>query len=74
MGLPYAGLVQMPFASRLALAGGRKGSSGRRRRRKKTSAKKGKRARTSKRKSKMKFGSPAWQKKYKVGKFAKKKR
>jgi len=46
-----------------------------RRRRKKTRAKGRARApRRAKRSRKMKFGSPAWQKKYKVGRFAKKRR
>jgi len=52
-----------------------------RRRRKKTRAKGRARAarrspqkRSIRRKSRMKFGSPAWQKKYKVGRFRKKRR
>lgn len=69
-----AGFNQMTWASRAALTGGRSSSTGgRRRRKRKTKAAK----RATSRKSsgrKMKFGSPAWQKKYKVGKHAKKRK
>lgn len=74
----FAGVAQMTPASRQALSpmGRAAVRSSRRqgvkvgsvRRRRKTRAK-GKRSGR-----KMKFGSPAWQKKYKVGKFAKRRR
>lgn len=60
----------MTWASQLALSKG--GARTRRTKRRKTKARKTKR-RTSK-KRKMKFGSPAWQKKFKVGKFAKRRK
>lgn len=69
----FAGFSQMTPASRARLSqipGSRGG--GRRRRRKAVKAK-GRRRRTSG-KGRMKFGSPAWQKKYRVGKFAKRRR
>lgn len=70
----FAGFNQMTPASRGALlAPGRGGGGGRRRRRK--TAKKATRRRASGKKrsgGKLKFGSPAWQRKYKVGRFAKK--
>ena len=70
----FAGLSQMTPASRAALSPGgtTTRSSGRRRRK---SAKKTRRASSGKKRSggrKLKFGSPAWQKKYRVGKYAKK--
>ena len=70
----FAGYNQMTPASRAALGrvGGVAYKSGTRRKR--NGAKKTRRAARSKsaRKSRMKFGSPAWQRKYKVGKFRKK--
>lgn len=68
----YAGFAQMTPASRLALSSslGSNRGGGRRRRKKKT-AKRAKRAKRASSGRKMKFGSPAWQKKYKVGKFRK---
>lgn len=64
--------MQLPFAAGNQLSGGR--SSGRRRRRRgkkaKATRRKGKK-RGTKKGRKMKFGSPAWQKKYKVGKYRK---
>jgi len=72
-----AGFSQMTPASRLALFPPGRGNGGTRRRRKaKASGKRKMRASGKRRASggrKMKFGSPAWQKKYRVGKFAKKK-
>ena len=67
----FAGFSQMTPASRAAL--GRVGGTGngKRRRRKKARAA-SKRTRSAKGGRRMKFGSPAWQKKYKVGKFKKK--
>lgn len=71
-----AGFSQMTPASRLALTQGATRSSPTRRTRRKSTrrAKAAKRraAPRAKRSRKMKFGSPAWQKKYRVGKFAKK--
>lgn len=71
----FAGFNQMTPSSRRALSTS-SGPAPRARRRKRTraSAPKRKRASTRARKGgrKMKFGSPAWQKKYKVGRFAKK--
>ena len=71
----FAGFSQMTPASRAALSrgGASRGSSSRRRRRK-SGRVKAKRGRSAKRRAsgrKMKFGSPAWQRKYRVGKFAK---
>lgn len=65
----FAGFSQMTPASRVALTQGvRSNGNGapRRRRRKGKRAKTAKRARKSGRK--IKFGSPAWRKKYKLGK------
>lgn len=75
----FVGFAQMTPASRLALGQRTSRGTGRRRRKKGKKARKArkgssKRRKTTKRKGKMKFGSRAWQKKYKVGKFAKKKR
>lgn len=72
------GFSQMMPASRWALLGyGRGGGStrgtSRKRRKAKRATRKAKRA-SGKRKTRMKFGSPAWQKKYKVGRFNKKRR
>lgn len=72
-----AGFVQMTPASRLALtrgtAGSRSGSGGPRRKRR--TAKRARRAAPARARKaggrKLKFGSPAWQRKYKVGKFRK---
>jgi hypothetical protein len=70
----FAGFSQMTPASKASLfRGGPARSSGRRRRTKGTKRKRGVLAKKrGGRKTRMKFGSPAWQKKYKVGKFAKK--
>jgi hypothetical protein len=69
----FAGFSQMTPASRAAL--GRVGGNGngktKRRRKAKMARAASKRTRSAKRGRKMKFGSPAWQKKYKVGKFRK---
>jgi hypothetical protein len=74
----FSGFSQMTPASKAALTGvrGVTRGSGRRRRRK-VKAKGRRRSTRAKRSSggrKMKFGSPAWQKKYRVGKFAKRRR
>lgn len=73
----FAGYAQMTPASRAAWSGRGTISSGGRR--KKSRSKRLKRSATSARTPrrsgrKLKFGSPAWQKKYRVGKFAKKRR
>lgn len=69
-----AGFAQMTPASRIALTRGTRGSAApRRRRRKSAAASRPRRARKSSGR-KLKFGTPAWQKKYRVGKFAKKRR
>lgn len=68
------GTASMTPASRVALARGTRGTraSGRRPRR---TAKQARRASPRRaRAGRMKFGSPAWQKKYRVGAFAKKRR
>ena len=74
----FAGFSQMAPASKASLfPGGRtRTGSGVRRRRKGSSSKRTTRARVvragkSRKGRKMKFGSPAWQKKYKVGKYRK---
>lgn len=68
----FAGYNQMTPASRAALRVPGQGSTGRRRRSKKRKA-----APAAKRKRaggrKIKFGSPAWRKKYKLGKARRKK-
>lgn len=70
-----AGFNQMTPASKRALfspggrSGGRSAKRSTRRRRRKAAASGSKRRTSGGRK--MKFGSPAWQKKYKVGKFRK---
>lgn len=64
----FQGYSQMTPASRAALGGVRRGTSGRRRKRR-TKARKT-RTRSSRKRSggrKIKFGSPAWRKKYKLG-------
>lgn len=67
----FAGFQQMTPASKAALARGVTGMRQvRRKRRVKRAAGKVRRAKRSGGR-KMKFGSPAWQKKYRVGKFAK---
>jgi len=68
----FAGYSQMTPASRARLSQipGRSRST-RRKRKKKTSARRSSSKRKGARKSRMKFGSPAWQKKYKVGKYRK---
>lgn len=72
----FAGFAQMTPASRIALSRGStsRAAPRRRRRSKKASASRSKVARNGRKASgrKLKFGSPAWQKKYRVGKFAKK--
>jgi hypothetical protein len=69
----FAGFNQMTPASRAALGrvGGTPYKAARRRKAKRSKAARrgGQRAKRSGRK--MKFGSPAWQRKYKVGKFRK---
>ena len=72
----FAGFSQMTPASRIALTQGSTRSTGVRRRRRSKRASRSKSARSGRSKSgrKMKFGSPAWQKKYRVGKFANKRR
>jgi len=73
----FAGLAQQTQSTRTrwGQGGGGRATTGRRRRKKSSSRVRAKRATRAKRGGrKMKFGSPAWQKKYKVGKFAKKKR
>lgn len=67
----FAGFSQMTPASKGALFRPSRTSPRRRRRSKGTARKASARARKSTGR-KMKFGSPAWQKKYKVGKFRKK--
>jgi len=69
-----AGFAQMTPASRLALFPPGRSNGGTRRRRRSSKKKIRASGRKRSRKSggrKMKFGSPAWQKKYKVGKFRK---
>lgn len=75
----FAGFNNMTPASRAALSPGRAASTGPRRRRRKSAKasgatrrrrRSGARAKRSGRR--MKFGSPAWQKKYRVGRYAKK--
>lgn len=79
----FAGFSQMTVASRAALSRGgssRGPSRSRRRKGRKTKARRPISAKRSTRRTKrgggrrMKFGSPAWQRKYRVGKFAKKRR
>jgi len=73
----FAGFSQMTAATRARFAQGvgrTRTSSGRRRRRKGSTKKVRARARSRSRKSRMKFGSPAWQKKYRVGKYNKRRR
>jgi hypothetical protein len=68
----FAGFSQMTPASRASLFRGSRGPSRRRaatRKRRKVRASGKKRRSNGKRK--LKFGSPAWQKKYKVGRFRK---
>lgn len=65
----FAGFSQMTPASRVALGQRSRGPARRRKRRKAKTARRAKRARRTKRTRKMKFGSPAWQKKYKVGRY-----
>jgi len=72
MGISNVAWGMMPFAQRAALSKGVRSGTGKRRRTKakrKTTRKATKRRATKGRK--MKFGSPAWQKKYKVGKYRK---
>lgn len=70
-----AGFNQMTAASRRALfpSGSGRATTGRRRRTK-SSSRRRMRTRAKSGGRKLKFGSPAWQRKYKVGKFAKKRR
>jgi hypothetical protein len=66
----FAGFSQMTPASRVALSRGTRTSGPRRRRASNRAAPKRRRSSARKRNGrKMKFGSPAWQKKYKVGKY-----
>jgi hypothetical protein len=69
----FAGFAQMTPASKLALGGGMRPARSGGTRRRKAKASRPRQARAAKRSGgrKMKFGSPAWQKKYKVGKFRK---
>jgi len=71
----FAGFNQMTPASRKALnqASSITRNFGRKKkgRKRKAKASGGKRRRRSRKGGKMKFGSPAWQKKYKVGAFRK---
>lgn len=73
----FAGFSQMTAASRAALfpRGRSQSRSGKRRKRRATSGAASSRVRSSRKRSgkgrKPKFGSPAWQKKYKIGKYAK---
>lgn len=77
IGIPPGGMAsfsqQVP-AVKAALTRGVRGIVGRRRRRAKKKANRAhaKRASSRKKGRKLKFGSPAWQKKYKVGKFRRK--
>jgi len=68
-----AGFSQMTPASKAALGGRSSARSSGRRKRKTVRASRSKTARNGRKASgrKLKFGSPAWQKKYKVGKFRK---
>lgn len=67
----FAGFQQQTPASRAAMFP-RGRASGTRTRKRRTKAPKVRKARRAKRSGgKMKFGSPAWQKKYKVGAFRK---
>lgn len=72
----FAGFSQMTPASRAALSRGvrSRGGSSRRHRKssKRVASRKRRTAKRGKSSRRMKFGSPAWQKKYKVGKFRKK--
>lgn len=73
----FAGFSQMTPASRVALFPGGRSASRSSGRRKKARRSKTARSSSSTRRSgsrKPKFGSPAWQKRYRVGKFAKKRR
>lgn len=75
----FAGFSQMTAASRRALMPGRSATRSNGRRSRRSAPRTTRRARSSSRPSarrassgrKLKFGSPAWQKKYRVGKFAK---
>lgn len=73
----FAGVSQMAPASRASLFPGRRSSGNGSSRRRKRRKMKGSARRSTKRRSgsrKLKFGSPAWQRKYKVGKFARKRK
>ena len=74
----WAGFSQMTPASRAMLSRGSTRTAragGRRRRRKGSTKAKGRvRARARSTGRKIKFGSPAWQKKYRVGAFAKRRK
>lgn len=72
----FAGFRQMTPASQRALFPGGRSSPRSSKRRKSKRSKVSRKARTAKRGGgrKLKFGSPAWQKKYKVGRFAKKRK
>jgi len=70
----HAGFTQMTPASKAAWFQPSRSSGSRRKRSKKARAARSTSSRSSRKRSKggrkMKFGSPAWQKKYKVGKYA----
>jgi len=70
----FAGYAQMTPASRASWSGSASRGGARKRKRKSSKPRSTRRAKRASSKSgrKMKFGSPAWQKKYKVGKFRKK--
>lgn len=67
----FAGFAQMTPASQRALRGARTASNGARKRRRSKKAHAGAIRKAKGKRRAMKFGSPAWQKKYKVGKFRK---
>lgn len=67
----FAGFSQMTPASKAALSTGGSRSRGRRTKRKTSKKKRATKRASGKKRGKMKFGSPAWQKKYKVGKYRK---
>ncbi len=72
----YAAFAQHTPATKAAwfTPSGRRKVGGGRKRRRRAAAKAARRAKRTQRGRKMKFGSPQWQKKYRVGKFAKKRR
>lgn len=68
----FAGFAQMMPASRIALTKGTRAGGGTRRRKRKAKATMRRASRKRSGGRKMKFGSPAWQKKYRVGKYRRK--